>query len=373
MSRQVRQNTQLNKKQEQPNKKKEEIVDDISLNIDNLDDDDVRSSEIHETLKKTQNKNQYMTHNKVQNKSKNVKNKKTVEDEGSDDDILPTKKGKVNTNHKQIIDEYEDEDEDDEDDIDKDKDSSDMSDIDDDQEISDAFGYDDKKAKAKAKKSLKHNNNDENDGADALEEGDENEEEMDEEFVQTVVMERVLKYIKLDDVIKEKQNEHKKEMKTLKDTKDQLEQFLISFLDKINEEYIQLGNKSTLIKTETQTKAAPKMEDISVCLIDGFRKYEIYEDDEEIKRVVKDFIKTIDEKREIKTRKYLKRMNGDPDKKNNEKNASEKGSTASRSNKSNKSTGDAVADRRLPVADKSTVNKTLDNKPAVKARAKKAV
>ena len=167
-------------------------------------------------------------------------------------------------------------------------------------------------------------------------------------------MERVIKYIKLDDVIKEKQNEHKKEMKTLKDTKDQLEQFLISFLDKINEEYIQLGNKSTLIKTEVNTKAAPKMEDISVCLIDGFRKYEIYEDDEEIKRVVKDFIKIIDDKREIKTRKFLKRTNGEPDKKAN----SENGTPQSRS---------VASSRPLPKPSPKPVSKPVP-KPVSKPK-----
>jgi hypothetical protein len=175
------------------------------------------------------------------------------------------------------------------------KDSSIISDIDDNETMSDAFNYDEKK---KSKN----------------ESGD-NEDENSEEFIQNVVLERVIKYIKLDDLIKDKQAEHKKELKAIKDAKDQLEKFLIEYLDKIDEEYIKVGNKSTLVKTQTQTKAPPKMEDISMCLIDGFRKYEIYESDVEIKRVVQDFIQTIEEKREIRTRKYLKRTKGDTDKK----------------------------------------------------------
>jgi hypothetical protein len=176
-----------------------------------------------------------------------------------------------------------------------DKDSSDISDMADNESISDAFKYD------AAKKSQSN--------------GEEDYDDMDEqekkEYIQTVVLDRVIKYIKLDDVIKQKQSEHKKEMKAIKDSKEQLEQFLIQYLDKVDEEYIQLGNKSTLIKTEVKTKAPPKMEDISVCLVEGFRKHEIYGDDSEIKRVVKDFIDTIDAKREVKTRKYLKRTAGD--------------------------------------------------------------
>lgn len=170
-------------------------------------------------------------------------------------------------------------------------DSSDISDIDDNEIISDAFNYD-------VKKSHNKSNDEEYDNLD---------DDARKEYIQTVVLERVIKYIKLDDVIKKKQSEHKKEMKVIKDSKDQLEEFLIEYLDKVDEEYIQLANKSTLVKTEVKTKAPPKIEDIGVCLIEGFKKHEIYNDDADIKRVVKDLIETIDAKREIKTRKYLKR------------------------------------------------------------------
>ena len=179
--------------------------------------------------------------------------------------------------------------------IDDPKDSSVISDMDDNESIDDAFNYD-------AQKKTQSTSD---------EDYDEMSEEEKKKYIETVVLDRVIKYIKLDDVIKQKQNEHKKEMKAIKDSKEQLEQFLIGYLDKVDEEYIQLGNKSTLIKTEVKTKAPPKMEDISVCLIEGFKKYDIYNDDVEIKRVVKDFIDTIDAKREVKIRKYLKRTTGD--------------------------------------------------------------
>jgi len=175
----------------------------------------------------------------------------------------------------------------------KDDDSSIVSEMDENEPLSDAFNYD-------AKKESK---------------GEDQDEEISEEYIQTTLLDRVVKYIKLDDVIKEKQSVHRKEMKAIKDAKDQLEQYLIGYLDKVDEEYIQVGNKSTLVKTETKTKAPPKMEDISVCLLEGFRKHEIYDEDVEIKRVVTDLIKTIDEKREIRTRKYLKRTKGDAEKK----------------------------------------------------------
>ena len=79
------------------------------------------------------------------------------------------------------------------------KDSSDISDIEDNVTISDAFNYDNKK----------ENNSSIDKEAEA-------------EYIQTVVLDRVVKYIKIDDIIKKKQQEHRKEMKTIKDHKDKL-------------------------------------------------------------------------------------------------------------------------------------------------------
>lgn len=163
-------------------------------------------------------------------------------------------------------------------------DSSDISDIDENASFSDAYKYDEKQ------------NNDE------------------EENLKKIVLDRVIKYLKFDDIIKEKQTKHRVEMKKIKETKDKLEQYLIEYLDKVNEDNIQIGNKTTLIKTETQKKSQPKMEDIGICLIDGFKKYEIYKTEDEIHKVVADFIKLIEDKRTVKTRKYIKRKD------NNEQN-----------------------------------------------------
>lgn len=163
------------------------------------------------------------------------------------------------------------------------KDSSDVSDIDDNVSISDAFNYDTKKENSSIEK------------------------EAEAEYIQTVVLDRVVKYIKIDDIIKQKQQEHKKEMKTIKDHKDKLEQFLIDYLDKIDQEYIQVGDKGTLTKTESRTKSSIKMEDISISLIEGFKKHKIYNDIADIKRVVEDFVETIENRRDVRVRKYLKR------------------------------------------------------------------
>lgn len=262
------------------------------------------------------------------------------------------------------------------------EDSSVMSDLRDSENIGDAFeDYDAKKSKkskntvvksSKGKKTVKNNgddsdqndddqNNDQNnaDHQDADQNEDVDYDELTEgakkEYIQTVVLDKVINYIKLDDIIKQKQLEHKKEMKVIKDSKEQLEEFLIQYLDKVDEEFIELGNKSTLYKTEIKTKAAPKMEDIGICLVEGFKKYEFYEDDDEIKRVVKDFIDTIDAKREVKTRKYLKRKKGDADTNNKKMNKNEENKSQRSQNtvQKEKPVNKEVADNSKPKGRKS--------------------
>jgi microtubule-associated protein 1 len=129
-----------------------------------------------------------------------------------------------------------------------------------------------------------------------------------EEFVKNVLVDKVSKYIKLDNIIKEKQDKLKTELKKIKDAKEQMEEYIISYLDKNDAEFLGIGNEK-LIKTVKETKAPIKIENIEESLIEGFKKYELYKNDEEISKVVKDFLMTIDSKIKITQRKYLTREN----------------------------------------------------------------
>jgi len=140
------------------------------------------------------------------------------------------------------------------------------------------------------------------------------DEQAKEEYISTIVVDKIVKYVTLDNLIKREQEEFKKKIKPVKDYKDKLEKFLIEYLNKDHKDFIEVGGQgtdaTTLIKTEVKTKAAPKMGDISLCLLEGFEKHEIYQEEDDRQRVVKDLIDSIDAWREIKTRTYLKRTKG---------------------------------------------------------------
>lgn len=133
-----------------------------------------------------------------------------------------------------------------------------------------------------------------------------NMDEKSEEYLKTVIFGKIMQYVKLDTILQKKQFEYKKATDDIKLMKDNLEEFLCQYLDKIGEECINFGEKKSLVKTVSQTKAPPKIEDIGICLVDGFKKHNLIENDDDVKKIVDDLITAIDNRREIKTRKYIK-------------------------------------------------------------------
>lgn len=188
-----------------------------------------------------------------------------------------------------------------------DKDSSDMSDVNENDELSDAYEEDVPKRKIKEEKPTKKK------GKKKLEkleipDIEKYDEEAQREYIQNVVLDRVIKYCQIDDIIKEKQMAHRQEIKSIKESKEQLENYLLDYLDKINEEYIDIRGKGRLIKDVKTVKAPPKMEDIAESLVEGFKKYELYDNDDEIRKVVNDFITNIESKRATKISRTIKRI-----------------------------------------------------------------
>jgi hypothetical protein len=202
-------------------------------------------------------------------------------------------------------------------------DDSDISDFDENQSINDAMKYE------KEKKQFA--------------EGETNEmtEEEEAEYFKTVVIERVIKYLKVDELIKKKQEEFRNEMKYIKECKDGLEKFLIEYLDKINEDEFTMDNMGSLVKTESKTVSLPKMEDISVSLVEGLKKHELCKDDDDLKKIVQDFMNAIELKRKVTITKKLRRVT------ENQEGAKKKKKNDGDNNASN---------------NKSTDNKTIDKK-----------
>lgn len=111
---------------------------------------------------------------------------------------------------------------------------------------------------------------------------------------------------------KKKEEEHRAFMKSIKENRTKLETFIIGYLDKIDEEFVKIGNNHQLTKIVKETKAPIKPDNIKQVLKEEFKQKGIAESDQQIDRMVEEFIMKIEEKRETKSKKTLSRS--DPEK-----------------------------------------------------------
>ena len=136
-----------------------------------------------------------------------------------------------------------------------------------------------------------------------------------EKFFKTELMEKIVKYIKIDDTIKDKQKELRLQMKALKTQKTDMEKYIISYLEAINEEFVNIQGTARLTKTTTNTKGAIKVDNIKLSVIDGIKKQNINLDERKITELLDSVVDNIEKNRPIKTKTYIKRTKGTTNKK----------------------------------------------------------
>jgi len=129
-----------------------------------------------------------------------------------------------------------------------------------------------------------------------------------DKFFKTELMEKIIKYIKIDDSIKDKQKEVREQMKVLKNQKEEMEKYIITYLESINEEYVNIDGAAKLTRTITNTKGAINYDNIKISLIDSLKKQNI--DENKISDVLGNVVETIEKNRPVKTRTYIKRTKG---------------------------------------------------------------
>lgn len=164
-------------------------------------------------------------------------------------------------------------------------------------------------------------NNKDNDSSDvsSYDEDDENYDNMTsdeisqkgkDKFFKTELMEKIIKYIKIDDSIKEKQKELREQTKCLKTQKNDMEKYILSYLENIDEDYVNIDGTAKLTKTTTTSKGVIKPDNIKISVIEGLKKQNVQIDDKKISDLLENVIECIDKNRPTKTRTYIKRTKG---------------------------------------------------------------
>jgi hypothetical protein len=127
-----------------------------------------------------------------------------------------------------------------------------------------------------------------------------------QDYIKNVVSDKLIKYIKFNMLISEKQKQHREEMKALKNVKTDMEKFLCDYLEKIDEEYFNIGTKTRITKKTSVTKSTIKKEDIQKNLVSKLAEHEIVSDPVKANLFAEQVMLSIEKTRKIKKRTYLK-------------------------------------------------------------------
>ncbi len=161
-----------------------------------------------------------------------------------------------------------------------------------------------------------------------------------EKFFKTELMEKIVKYIKIDDTIKEKQKELQIQVKALKTQKTDMEKYIISYLEAIKEDFVNIEGSCKLTRATSTTKGAIKMDNIKTSVVDGIRKQNINIDERKLNELLESVMVSVEQNRPTKTRTYIKRTKG-------------KNGKTQKNNNDNQNDNDEDSDIDMPIFNKS--------------------
>jgi hypothetical protein len=140
-------------------------------------------------------------------------------------------------------------------------------------------------------------------------------------YVQTELLERITKYLKIDNSIKEKQKEIREYVKAMKEQKESMEKYIIGYLNEVDEDFIKIDGEGKLMKTTSVTKGAIKTDNIKNSVAMGLKKENIALDEKKFNELISSIITSVEANRPKKERTYIKRSYA---KKNNKNDTTKK-------------------------------------------------
>ena len=161
--------------------------------------------------------------------------------------------------------------------------------------------------KANKKKDISEHNSDSDDVPIPDEKQEPKKLDEKKEFIKKDFLEKVIKYIKTDDLIRKETLEYKEKMNTLKEQKEDLETYILRYLDTVEEDQINIDHNGKLSKYESVRKSSINKDIIKESICEQLKKENIIKDEKKIKELAELTYDTMEKKREVKKKTYLKR------------------------------------------------------------------
>lgn len=128
-----------------------------------------------------------------------------------------------------------------------------------------------------------------------------------ERFIITDFKERIIKYINIDNLIRQEMLEHREKLNTLKSNRSELEKYILDSLDALDEEFVDFGENGKLTKTESVRKGGINKQIIQDSIYEQLKERKMIKDEKTGRELVEQTYALIENKREKKTKVYLKR------------------------------------------------------------------
>lgn len=127
-------------------------------------------------------------------------------------------------------------------------------------------------------------------------------------FKKNELLDHIIKYVEIDNLIRGKRKEIREDIKVLNDRKKKMEVFILKYLDDINQEQINIDGTGKLKKNVSQVKGAIKIDNIKKSIEDGIKKEGIIKDEKRVAVLLEGILELIDKNRPVTKKVYLKRI-----------------------------------------------------------------
>jgi len=131
-----------------------------------------------------------------------------------------------------------------------------------------------------------------------------------DDYLNNVLLEQIVKFIKTDDLIQKKNKEHRDNIKQLKTVRNEMEDYLIRYMKKINFKHINVkqdkGNIN-LVVSDIKRRGGININNIRESVIGILRKEKLVQSEEQINRLISNLLDTIDKNRKVSVKTVIKK------------------------------------------------------------------
>lgn len=129
----------------------------------------------------------------------------------------------------------------------------------------------------------------------------------DEESKKNDFLEKVIKYLKTDDLVRKERLEYRDRMQTLNEIKGDLESYILRYLDNIQEEQLEIKDNCKLTKYESIRKGTLKKDIIKQSICEQLQKEHLVKNEQEGIALAELTCQAMENKREVKHKICLRR------------------------------------------------------------------